>query len=48
MLSNSSAELTYDLYNGYDFNIQEVDAIRSINSNGKKRGAIKELLITNY
>lgn len=48
MLSNSSAELTYDLYNGYDFKIQEVDAIRAINSNGAKRGAIKELLITNY
>lgn len=46
MLSNSSAELTYDLYK--DFNIKEVDARRAINSNGAKRGSIKELLITNY
>jgi DNA adenine methylase len=30
-----------------DFNIQRVDARRSINANPKKRGSIKELLITN-
>ena len=34
-----------DLYS--DFNIQRVDARRNINANGKKRGALKELLITN-
>jgi DNA adenine methylase len=34
-----------DLYS--DFNIQRVDARRSINANPKKRGALKELLITN-
>lgn len=34
-----------DLY--ADFNIQRVDARRSINANPEKRGALKELLITN-
>jgi DNA adenine methylase len=34
-----------DLYS--DFNIQRVDARRSINSNPGKRGVLKELLITN-
>jgi DNA adenine methylase len=34
-----------DLY--ADFNIQRVDAKRSINANPKKRGILKELLITN-
>lgn len=34
-----------DLYS--DFTIQRVDARRSINANPKKRGALKELLITN-
>lgn len=34
-----------DLYS--DFNIQRVDARRSINANSEKRGALKELLITN-
>ncbi len=34
-----------DLY--ADFNIQRVDAKRSINANPEKRGALKELLITN-
>lgn len=34
-----------DLY--ADFNIQRVDARRSINANPDKRGALKELLITN-
>lgn len=34
-----------DLYS--DFNIQRVDARRSINANPEKRGALKELLITN-
>lgn len=35
-----------DLYK--DFNINRVKAKRSINSNGKKRGAINEILVTNY
>jgi DNA adenine methylase len=34
-----------DLYS--DFNIQRVDARRSINANPEKRGSLKELLITN-
>lgn len=34
-----------DLYS--DFNIQRVDARRTINSNPEKRGTLKELLITN-
>ncbi len=34
-----------DLYSG--FNIKRVDARRSINANSNKRGALKELLITN-
>lgn len=35
----------YDLYS--NFNIQRVNARRSINANPEKRGALKELLITN-
>ena len=35
-----------DLYK--DFNIERVQAKRSINSNGKKRGLINEILVTNY
>lgn len=35
-----------DLYK--DFNISRVQAKRSINSNGKKRGLINEILVTNY
>jgi len=35
-----------DLYT--DFNIYRVQAKRSINSNAKKRGAINEILVTNY
>ncbi len=35
-----------DLY--ADFNIYRVQAKRSINSNAKKRGAINEILVTNY
>ncbi len=31
-----------------DFNIERVQAKRSINSNGKKRGLINEILVTNY
>jgi DNA adenine methylase len=35
-----------DLYN--EFNISRVEARRSINANADKRGALKELLITNF
>ena len=35
-----------DLYS--NFNIQRVDARRSINANPEKRGSLKELLINNY
>lgn len=35
-----------DLYK--DFNMKRVQAKRSINSNGKKRGLINEILVTNY
>ena len=44
LLSNSSAKAVYELYDG--FAIEEVEAKRAINSNGNKRGAVKELLIS--
>jgi DNA adenine methylase len=46
MLSNSSAPLILDLYNS--FNLSLVDAKRSINSKGNGRGAVKEVIVTNY
>lgn len=46
LLSNSDTELTRKLYEKY--NIYEVFASRSINSNGEGRGKVKELLIRNY
>lgn len=53
MLSNSDPRILDpqdnffdDLYNG--FNIQRVMATRAINRNGAGRGAVTELLITNY
>ncbi len=53
MLSNSNPKNTNiidtffdDIYNG--FNINEVYANRCINSKASKRGAISELVITNY
>lgn len=46
LMSNSNCELFYELYS--EFNIKEVDASRQINSNGDKRGKIKELLIYNF
>lgn len=48
MLSNSSADLVYDLYDNYWETTIEVRANRMINSNAKKRGSVKELLIKNY
>ena len=44
LLSNSSAKAVYELYDG--FTIEEVEAKRAINSNGNKRGVVKELLIS--
>jgi len=41
--SNSSSRFIHDLYK--DFKIIEVDCSRNINSNGDKRGKIKEFLI---
>jgi DNA adenine methylase len=46
LLSNSATSLIEDLYKDYEINY--VKASRSINSNGKKRGEIDELLIRNY
>lgn len=46
MASNAYTPLTKELYK--DFNTQIIPAKRSINSNGLKRGAVKEILITNY
>ena len=48
MLSNSSAPLVYDLYQGCGYHIEEVQARRNINSKGHKRGPVTELLIMNY
>ncbi|MGB1253296.1 MAG: DNA adenine methylase, partial [Candidatus Promineifilaceae bacterium] len=47
MMSNSSAESVYDLYQEH-FHLTEVLARRSINSNPEKRGKLPELLITSY
>ena len=46
LLSNAATPFIKDLYQ--DFEIQYVKAIRSINSNGKKRGGVDEVLIRNY
>lgn len=46
MLSNSSAPLIYELYQG--FHIYEINARRAINSKPDGRGIIKELLVTNF
>ena len=46
MLSNNNTTLIKDLYK--DFNIHIIEAKRSINSNGKKRGKVEEVIITNY
>ena len=39
-------DLIKELYK--DFNIHIIEAKRSINSNGKKRGKVEEVIITNY
>ena len=39
-------ELIKELYK--DFNIHVIEAKRNINANGKKRGKVEEVIITNY
>ena len=46
MLSNHNTSLVKELYKG--FNIEVIEAKRNINSNGKKRGCVEEVIITNY
>lgn len=46
MLSNNNTTLIKELYK--DFNIHIIEAKRSINSNGAKRGKVEEVIITNY
>lgn len=46
MVSNSTAPIIRELYEGNDWNVNEVQAARSINSAVDKRGKITELVIT--
>ena len=46
MLSNSYCDLILDLYDG--FRLETVSAKRMINANGKKRGAVQEVVVLNY
>ncbi len=46
MLSNSSAQLIFDLY--ADYKIELVYATRAINSKGDRRGKIPEVIVRNY
>lgn len=46
MLSNSDTKFIKDLYKGYP--VKLVNARRMINCDGSKRGAIKEVVVTNY
>lgn len=46
MLSNHNTSLVNELYK--DYNIYVIKAKRNINSNGKKRGKVEEVIITNY
>lgn len=48
MISNSDASLIRDLFKDYSETTYEVLAKRNVNSDANKRGAIKELIITNY
>lgn len=48
MLSNSSADLVYELYERPEFQLVDIQASRSINSKADGRGPVKELLILNY
>ena len=46
MLSNHNTKLVNELY--ADFNINVIEAKRNINANGKKRGKVEEVIITNF
>ncbi len=46
MLSNSYTPFILRLYR--DFRVETVSAIRAINSNGGKRGSIREIVVLNY
>ena len=46
MLSNHNTTLVKGLYK--DFNIHVIEAKRNINANGKRRGKVEEVIITNY
>lgn len=48
MVSNSDAQAVRELYGGAPFCISEVMAKRAINCKGDGRGAVGELIITNY
>ena len=46
MLSNHNTILVKELYK--DYHVHVIEAKRNINSNGKKRGKVEEVIITNY
>lgn len=46
MVSNSAVPLVLELYQS--FRIDTVEAARAINSNGAKRGKVKEVIVRNY
>ena len=46
MLSNHNTDFINELYK--DYHIHVIEAKRSINANGKKRGKVEEVIITNY
>ena len=46
LLSNSATEFIIDLYK--DYKIEIIQARRSINSDGRKRGEVDEVLVRNY
>lgn len=46
MLSNHNTSFIRELYK--DYNIHLIEAKRNINANGKKRGKVEEVIITNY
>ncbi|RUR83935.1 site-specific DNA-methyltransferase (adenine-specific) [Nostoc sp. PCC 7120 = FACHB-418] len=48
VVCNSDCEFIKNIYQEIGFNIYFIEAKRSINSNIKKRGLVKELLITSY
>lgn len=46
MLSNAYTPFIVDLYQAYD--CLRVEATRAINSNGKRRGKVNEIVVMNY